>query len=70
MTTLLLIRHALCDHVGREIAGRKADIHLNAAGLAQATRLAEQLDDTRLDAIFSSPLARARETAAAYRELL
>lgn len=65
MTTLLLIRHALCDHVGREIAGRKADIHLNAAGLAQAKRLAEQLKDTRLDAILSSPLARARETAAA-----
>jgi len=63
MTTLLLIRHALCDHVGREIAGRKADVHLNAGGVSQAERLAEQLDATALSAVFSSSLARARETA-------
>lgn len=63
MTTLLLIRHALCDHVGREIAGRRADIHLNAAGTVQVRRLVEELDGARLDAIVSSPLARARETA-------
>src|SRR5438270_6615275 len=65
MTTLLLIRHALCDHVGREIAGRRADVHLNGAGVAQAKDLAQQLDEVRCDAIFSSPLARARETAVA-----
>jgi broad specificity phosphatase PhoE len=63
MTTLLLIRHALCDHVGREIAGRQADVHLNAAGVAQAKQLTTQLDGVRLDAVFSSSLARARETA-------
>src|SRR4051794_20165184 len=68
MTTMLLIRHALCDHVGREIAGRKANVHLNAAGLAQAERLAEQLDGIELSAIISSSLARARETAAPLAE--
>jgi probable phosphomutase (TIGR03848 family) len=68
MTTLLLIRHALCDHVGREIAGRKADVHLNTAGVSQAHRLAEQLDAVQLTAIVSSSLARARETAAPLAE--
>ena len=68
MTTLLLIRHALCDHVGREIAGRKANVHLNAVGLAQAERLAEQLDGIELSAVISSSLARARETAAPLAE--
>lgn len=63
MTTFLLIRHALCDHVGRVIAGRSPDVHLNDAGLNQATRLAELLDPVALDAIACSPLPRALETA-------
>ena len=58
----------MCDHVGRELAGRKPDVHLNAAGHAQAERLAEQLDAIHLDAVFSSPLPRARETAAPLAE--
>lgn len=60
---LLLIRHALCDHVGHEIVGRKADVHLNAVGVRQAQRLAEELDGLALSAVVSSSLARARETA-------
>src|SRR3954469_22410926 len=32
MTTFLLIRHALCDPVGKAIAGRAAGIHLNQVG--------------------------------------
>jgi broad specificity phosphatase PhoE len=64
MTTLLLIRHALCDHVGREIAGRKADVHLNQAGVAQSNQLAQQLRGLPLDAVIASSLTRARETAA------
>lgn len=65
MTTLLLIRHASCDPLGHFIAGRKAGIHLNAAGRAQAETLAATLAATPLDAIYSSPLERARETAEA-----
>jgi len=64
VTTFLLIRHAMCDHVGHVIAGRSPDVHLNAAGLAQAARISELLDSVPLDAIASSPLPRALETAA------
>ncbi|HYF39819.1 MAG TPA: histidine phosphatase family protein [Gemmatimonadales bacterium] len=63
MTTFLLIRHALADPVGRLIAGRQPGVHLNDAGRQQASRLAERLDRVLLEAIYSSPLERARETA-------
>jgi probable phosphomutase (TIGR03848 family) len=63
MTTFLLIRHALCDPVGRSIAGRQPGIHLNEEGRRQAERLAESLAGVSLTALYSSPLERARETA-------
>lgn len=64
MTTFLLVRHAMCDHVGRVIAGRSGDVHLNATGIAQAARLAALLDAIPIDAVASSPLPRSLETAA------
>jgi probable phosphomutase (TIGR03848 family) len=63
VTTFLLIRHALCDAVGRSIAGRQPGIHLNQAGKRQADELAVRLRTTRLAAVYSSPLERALETA-------
>lgn len=63
VTTFLLIRHALCDPVGRSIAGRQPGIHLNDTGRGQASRLAERLEGLSLEAIYSSPLERAQETA-------
>jgi broad specificity phosphatase PhoE len=63
MTTFLLVRHALCDPVGRSISGRQPGIHLNEAGRRQAERLAAWLEPIALDAIYSSPLERALETA-------
>ncbi|HEY9014349.1 MAG TPA: histidine phosphatase family protein [Gemmatimonadales bacterium] len=63
MTTFLLIRHATCDPVGRAIAGRAPGVHLNATGRSQADRLAERLSSLRLEALYSSPLERALETA-------
>lgn len=63
MTVLLLIRHALCDPVGRSIAGRKPGIHLNPAGRSQAAALANRLAVLPISAIYSSPMERARETA-------
>ena len=63
MTTFLLVRHATCDPVGRSIAGRLPGIPLNAEGREQAARLAERLRGVALDAIYSSPIQRARETA-------
>ena len=63
MTTFLLIRHALCDPVGKAIAGRAPGVHLNAEGRAQAARLAARLASLSISAIYSSPLERAMETA-------
>jgi len=65
MTTLLLIRHAENDYVrtGR-LAGRLPGVHLNDAGRRQAQALAERLRGAPLAALYSSPLARAWETAA------
>ena len=63
MTTFLLIRHALCDPVGKSIAGRATGIHLNEAGRRQAAALAVRLGGLPVAAIRSSPLERAMETA-------
>jgi probable phosphomutase (TIGR03848 family) len=63
MVKLLLIRHATCDPVGRLLAGRAPGVRLNEEGRAQAARLADRLRDVELDAIYSSPMERAVETA-------
>jgi broad specificity phosphatase PhoE len=72
MTTVLLIRHASCEHVGRRIAGRAPGVHLDARGTADARILADRLCTLPVAAVYSSPLERALETAgpvAAARQL-
>lgn len=64
MIKILLIRHALTDSVGKRLSGRSQGLHLNAQGQRQAEKLAEQLLAMQIDAIYSSPLERALETAA------
>ena len=56
MTELLLLRHAL------PLSGH-ADPGLSDVGLAQANRVAQWLTRSRIDAVVTSPLRRARETA-------
>ncbi len=63
MTTFLLIRHASLDLLGRALAGRAPDVHLNAHGKMEAERLAERLAAMPIRAIYTSPLERAQETA-------
>jgi broad specificity phosphatase PhoE len=63
MTTLLLIRHASCDPVGRSIAGRTPGIGLNAIGRQQVEALAAQLAHLPVEAVYSSPMERATQTA-------
>jgi probable phosphomutase (TIGR03848 family) len=63
MTTLLLIRHALCDPVGRSIAGRAPGVSLNQKGQQQAEGLAARLAELPISAVYSSPLERAIQTA-------
>lgn len=70
MTTLLLIRHGENDFVGKRLAGRLPDVHLNERGQQQALALAQALARAPVRAIYSSPLERARETAAPLAQLL
>lgn len=58
----MLIRHAL--PVRREGGDGPADPELSTVGIDQARRLAEYLVAEDLTAVYSSPLRRARETAA------
>jgi probable phosphoglycerate mutase len=54
----------MTDTVGRYLAGTRPGVHLNGVGRRQAATLAERLADLRIDAVVSSPLERAMETAA------
>lgn len=63
MTTVLLIRHGENSMVGKRLAGRLPDIHLNDRGKQQAEQIAQALSRAPVKAIYSSPLERAVETA-------
>ncbi|MEX0754550.1 MAG: MSMEG_4193 family putative phosphomutase [Actinomycetota bacterium] len=63
MTLLLLIRHGLTSATGTRLVGWTPGIRLSEEGRAQAQRVRDRLEGTRIDAIYSSPLDRCRETA-------
>ena len=61
--TFFLIRHAAHDNVGTFLAGRTAGISLGDAGRSQVQRLAQRLRHEEINAIYTSPRERTRETA-------
>lgn len=64
MTTLYLVRHGHTDFVTQgKLPGRLPGIHLSDEGRRQADRVAERMREAELIGVYSSPLARARETA-------
>ncbi len=65
MTTFYLVRHGACDGIGEKLWGRTAGVCLNEEGKRQAQQLAERFIGVSLDAVYSSPLERALETAEA-----
>ena len=63
---LYLIRHGATDNNEANpprLQGRRTDPGLSKAGLAQAVRTARWLAEQGVDAVYSSPLLRARQTA-------
>jgi len=67
MTNFFLIRHASCDGLGQTLWGRTPGIRLNEEGKLQARQLAEECERLQFDAVYSSPLERALETAEAMK---
>jgi probable phosphoglycerate mutase len=63
-TELLFIRHGETDWNRQQRFQGQIDVPLNAMGHAQAARLGQRLAAETHDALFSSDLTRARETAA------
>jgi len=61
---LILIRHGETEwNKQRRIQGCRSDTRLSPKGLEEADRLAAVLRKERIDAIYSSPMKRAAETA-------
>ena len=64
-TVVLLVRHGQTPTTGKLLPGRAPGLHLAQSGIEQAQRAAERIAAlAKVDAIYASPLERARETAA------
>jgi probable phosphomutase (TIGR03848 family) len=64
-TLVLFVRHGQTPSTGQQLPGRAPGLHLSDAGRDQAAAVAMRIAELkRVDAIYTSPLERARETAA------
>jgi probable phosphoglycerate mutase len=64
-TLVLLVRHGQTPTTGKVLPGRAPGLHLADVGREQAQRAAQRIAELKtVDAIYASPLERARETAA------
>ena len=62
MPTILLVRHGVTDATGTRLGGH-TDASLNERGRAQAERVADDLAEHPVVAVYTSPIVRTRETA-------
>jgi len=70
-TLVLLVRHGQTPTTGKLLPGRAPGLHLADTGTEQAKRVAERISALpKVDAVYASPLERARETAAPIGEVL
>jgi broad specificity phosphatase PhoE len=65
MTTLFLVRHGRTGWNKEQIFRGTKDVPLDAVGKQEALLVGERLKGEGIDAVFSSPLSRAKETAEA-----
>lgn len=64
-TLFLLVRHGQTSTTGKVLPGRARGLHLSETGRAEAEKVALRLSELKkVAAVYSSPLERARETAA------
>lgn len=64
MTMILLVRHATNDYLNEgRLAGRTPGVHINARGQQEADEMARRTAHLPIEAIYSSPLERAVDTA-------
>jgi probable phosphomutase (TIGR03848 family) len=63
-TTILMVRHGQTPTTGKVLPGRAKGLHLADLGHEQAKIAALRLAELKIDAVYSSPLERAKETAA------
>ena len=64
-TTILMVRHGQTPTTGKLLPGRAPGLHLADVGRQQAERAGERIAElAKVDAIYTSPMERARETAA------
>lgn len=68
MTRLILVRHAPTSETGKRLTGRLPGVALSHAGRRAASELARALAGTPLQAVYTSPVLRCRETAAIIAE--
>jgi len=62
-TRIFFVRHGVTDLTGTVLYGRTKEIFLNEEGREQAELMAQYFEPIRIDAVYSSPLERALETA-------
>jgi len=69
-TTVFFVRHGSHDRLDHILCGRMEGVKLSDTGRREAARVAERLARERVDALYVSPLLRARQSAEPIAEAL